>query len=132
MQLVSLEWVPLFILVWWRLLSRPRAALAVAAAVTLLLVLLCDYYYFLFSVIAAVAIAVHLRRRRGLSLDRRTGFLFGVLAALLTLPLPLALGWSNVRDPMQGGHAIQSSDVLALPGFRLVYDDGADIIYALC
>jgi hypothetical protein len=114
MQLVSLEWVPLFILVWWRLLSRPRAALAVAAAVTLLLVLLCDYYYFLFSVIAAAAIAVHLRRRRELALDRRNGFLFGFLAALLTLPLPLALAWSNVRDPMQGGHASQSSDVLAL------------------
>jgi hypothetical protein len=34
---------PMFILVWWRLLSRSRAALA--AAVRLLLVLLCDCYF---------------------------------------------------------------------------------------
>lgn len=114
MQLVSLEWVPMFILTWWRLLTRPRASLAVAAAVTLLLVLLCDYYYFLFSVIAAVVIAAHLFHRRELCLDKRSGILFGVVGALLNLPLPLALGWSNVRDPMQGGHASQSTDVLAL------------------
>jgi hypothetical protein len=114
MQLVSLEWVPLFVLLWWRLLTRPRLRTAAGAAVVLLLVLLCDYYYFLFSAIAAVAIAVHLWRRGELALDRRTGTVFAVAAAVLTAPLPLALIASNLSDPMQGGHASAGTDLVSL------------------
>lgn len=114
MQLVSMEWVPLFILSWWQLLTAPRRRWVVLAPLSLLLVLLCDYYYFLFSLVAAVAIAVHLRRRRELRVTWRQGFVTSTLAAVLTLPLPLALAWSNLRDPMQGGHPSYSSDLLAL------------------
>ncbi len=114
MQLVSLEWVPLFLLLWWRLLERPTVRLAVGTAVTLALVVLCDYYYFLFSVLAGVAILVHLWRRRELHLERRSAGAFCVLSALLALPLPVALAVSNLSDPMGGGHASASSDLLAL------------------
>jgi hypothetical protein len=119
MQLVSLEWVPLFLLLWWRLLTRPRVRLAVGTAVTLLLVVLCDYYYCLFCVVAGVAILVHLWRRGEVGLDRRSGAVFVVLAVLLAAPLPAALVLSNLRDAMRGGHALQSTDL-----FSLVLDGG--------
>ncbi len=121
MQLVSLEWVPLFILCWWRLLVGPRVRRAVGAAVTLCLVLLCDYYYFLFCVLAGVAIMVHLWRRGELRLTGRASAVFVVLAGLLTIPLPAALVLSNLGDPMQGGHPSQrfSADL-----FSLVLDGG--------
>jgi hypothetical protein len=96
------------------LLTRPRLRWAIGAALSLFLVVLCDYYYFLFSVVAAVAIVGHLWRRKELRLGRRDATVFGVLAAVLTLPLPAALVWSNLRDRMQGGHPSVSSDVLSL------------------
>jgi len=59
LNLVSLEWIPLFLLAWLRLLERPSAARAIGAALALLLVLLCDYYYFLYCVLAgALVLAV--------------------------------------------------------------------------
>jgi hypothetical protein len=119
MQLVSLEWLPLFVLLWWRLLIRPRVRRAVGAAVTLLLVLLCDYYYFLFCVLAGAAILVHLWRRGELRLDRRSSAVFVVAAGLLTVPLPAALVLSNLKDPMEGGHPSQGTDL-----FSLVLDGG--------
>lgn len=119
MQLVSLEWVPLFVLLWWRLLTRPRVRLAAGTAVTLLLVLLCDYYYFLFCVVAGLAILVHLWRLGEVRLDRRSTAVFVILAGLLTAPLPAALVLSNLRDPMEGGHPSQSTDL-----FSLVLDGG--------
>jgi hypothetical protein len=114
MQLVSLEWVPLFILLWWRLLTRPRVSLGVGSAVTLLLVLLCDYYYFLFCVLAAVAILVHLWRQHELKFDRKSVAVFGSFGVVLVAPLPVALVVSNLNDAMVGGHASQSTDLLSL------------------
>ncbi|MCU4186702.1 hypothetical protein K6U06_20225 [Acidiferrimicrobium sp. IK] len=114
MQLVSLEWVPLFLLLWWRLLERPSTRLAAGTAVTLSLVVLCDYYYFLFSVLTALGILVHVWRRKDLRVQAGSTATFGVLSAALALPLPVALAVSNLRDPMGGGHASASSDVLAL------------------
>jgi hypothetical protein len=115
-QLVSLEWVPLFLLLWWRLLTESRhrpTGMAAGAAVVLTLVVLCDYYYFLFTVVGAAAIAVHLWRRRQIVTTRRTMVAFGVLATVLALPLPAALAISNIVDPMSGGHPSQSTDLLS-------------------
>lgn len=114
MQLVSLEWVPLFILLWWRLLCAPRVRRAVGTAMVLLLVVLCDYYYFLFCVLGAVAIAGHLRRKSQLVVDRRASAVFLAIGAVVVAPLPVALVLSNVGNAMQGGHASQSVDLLSL------------------
>lgn len=119
MQLVSLEWVPLFVLLWWRLLVAPRARLAAGAAVTLLAVLLCDYYYFLFSVLTGMAILVYLWRHGELRLEVPSSAVFLVLAGVLCIPLPAALVVSNLADPMQGGHASTGTDL-----FSLVLDGG--------
>src|SRR5437016_623667 len=52
MQLLSLEWLPLFLVFWRRFIERPSHRLAIGASVALFLVILCDYYYFLYSVMA--------------------------------------------------------------------------------
>ncbi len=40
MQLVSLQWIPLFVLLWWKLITKPRYRTAVGASIALLLILL--------------------------------------------------------------------------------------------
>jgi len=112
MQLVSLEWIPLFVLLWWKLLTAPSYGLAVGAAVALELVLLCDYYYFVYSVGAAILIAVYLWYKK----EARGSKPLLVFAALfiLVLPLPLQLLWYNAGDKLQGAHParIFSTDLL--------------------
>jgi len=51
MQLVSMEWIPLFVLCWMRVMQAPRIRTALAASGALFLVLLCDHYYFLYGVL---------------------------------------------------------------------------------
>jgi hypothetical protein len=48
LQLVSLEFVPLFLLSWVRLLEAPTVGRGVLSGMALGLVLLCDYYYFFY------------------------------------------------------------------------------------
>ncbi|HSX53110.1 MAG TPA: hypothetical protein VLF90_01945 [Patescibacteria group bacterium] len=118
MQLVSLEWIPLFVLLWWKLVTKPRYRLAVGAALVLLLVLLCDYYYFLYSVVLAVLIFIYLAWRKEIPPWRskqtwRPYLTFTALSALFVLPLPLLLTITNARDPLQGSHPgrVYSTDI---------------------
>lgn len=120
MQLVSFEWMPLFILLWWKLLTKPRYRTAAACAVVLLLVLLCDYYYFLYSLALAGMILVYLFWRKEIPSFKkpqswRPWALFSVLSAILVLPLPLALTYTNTHDPLLGSHPSRlfSTDALA-------------------
>lgn len=53
LQLISLEWLPLFILTWLLFLQRPSILLSLGSALTLLAVVLCDYYYFFYGLIWA-------------------------------------------------------------------------------
>lgn len=119
MQLVSLEWMPLFILLWWRLMVAPRFRTAVGAAVVLLLVLLCDYYYFLYSVGTAAAITTYLWRKGYLAPWRERWVqwrwaVFAALAAILALPLPIALLRYNAHDMLEGSHPARvfSTDIV--------------------
>ncbi len=109
MQLVSLEWIPLFILLWWKLLKKPSSWLAAGAAIVLLLVLFCDYYYFLYSLSTAAAIGVYLWRKKELpSFAKYKNWLplavFGGLILILVMPLPIALLRLNSRDMLLGSH----------------------------
>lgn len=56
LNLVSLEWVPLFVLCWYVLVVRPGIPMAVAAGLVLFAVILCDYYYFFYCVLIGVVI----------------------------------------------------------------------------
>jgi hypothetical protein len=122
LNLVSLEWIPLFLLAWLRLLERPSAGRAIGAALALLLVLLCDHYYFLYCVIAALLLlAVEMRRRRDVRFWLRAPaagpFAVFLLASALSSGVLVALLLAaDQRDPLMGGHEPRrfSMDLLAL------------------
>jgi len=121
LQLVSLEWIPLFLLLWLKLLEVPTPRLAVSAAVVLFLVILCDYYYFFYCVVAGIIITCWQlwQHRDPLLLFRRhyllpvAGFVLvslstsGILAGALLL--------STRHSPMVGAHPAgdYSLDLLA-------------------
>ncbi|MDA0578341.1 MAG: hypothetical protein O3B24_09605 [Verrucomicrobia bacterium] len=91
MQLVSMEWIPLFVLLWDRLLERPRLGTAAGAALTLGLVVLCDHYYFLYCCLTAAFMMLwHAWRRRD--------------------------AWYIVRRPFLGPMALFGALVLATSG----------------
>ncbi|HEX6507026.1 MAG TPA: hypothetical protein VF221_05275 [Chloroflexota bacterium] len=110
LQLVSLEWIPLFLLFYWMLITRPTVPAAVGAAISLGLVILCDYYYFFYCVLAgALLLGWRLAATRRLSLPALKGVLlpagvFAGLAAAFTAPLALTLLITNRNDPLQGYH----------------------------
>lgn len=111
MQLVSIEWIPLFILLWWKLITKPRYLTAIGASLTLLLVLFCDYYYFLYSVGIAILILLYLWFRKEFApINRKENYLpylvFIVLSVLIVAPLPIQLFIYNARDPLLGSHPV--------------------------
>jgi len=122
LQLVSLEWLPLFILLWYMLICRPSIAKAIGAAGALFLVLLCDYYYFLYALVTGYVIV----RWRAYALkDNLYTFrrpylvplsVFAALVALLCGPLVGALTFTSLGDPLLGAHLPEefSLDLLGL------------------
>ena len=122
MHLISMEWVPLFLLAWLRWLERPTGGRAAAAAGAFLLVTLCDYYYAFYCAMAAALLLAweSLRQRRPLfALEPprgRTLAVFGVLAAATSGVLLGALFVRNAIDPFAGFHdpADASLDLFAL------------------
>jgi hypothetical protein len=122
LNLVSLEWIPLFLLAWLRLLERPSAARGILAALALLLVLLCDHYYFLYCVLAGtLLLALEMRRRRDARFWLRPPaagpFAAFVIASVLTSGMLVGGAlWIDRSDPLIGAHdpRIYSMDLLAL------------------
>jgi hypothetical protein len=122
LQLVSLEWIPLFMLFWYLLMTRPRVVTAVFAGIVLYLVTLCDYYYFFYCVMSGV-LAVGwfaLRKRDLLFLFRRDYIcpfmMFLLVCCLLILPVVLPLMIISSNSPFIGAHCTvdHSLDLLAL------------------
>lgn len=123
LQLVSLEWIPLFVLLWLRLIDGPTIGRGVRAALVLFLVLLCDHYYFLYCVMTgAIVLGWKAVRDGGVSrlLDRR-------LVSALTVFVIVSLGTSGVlvgslllshaRDPLVGAHPAVDFSLDALAPF---------------
>jgi hypothetical protein len=110
LQLVSLEWLPLFILSFLLFVERPTASLALFSAFTLLLVLLCDYYYFFYCVLMAVILTIwRLTTHRDFSIATWRQYmvpiaLFSIAAVVLTGPLVITLLLTNHTDPLSGYH----------------------------
>ena len=69
---MSLEWIPLFLLLWLILLDKPSIRLAVAASIVLFLVLLCDHHITFYCVLAGVIVCAWCfwERRDGLAFLR--------------------------------------------------------------
>jgi hypothetical protein len=122
LNLVSLEWIPLFLLAWLRLLERPSVGLGVQAALVLFLVLLCDHYYFLYCVLAgALVLGVRAFQRRDLLYWLRPPFVvplscFVAVSALSSGALVVPLLWHAQGDPLSGAHPAEyfSMDLLSL------------------
>jgi len=126
LQLVSLEWIPLFMLCFYILVTKPTIFMAISSAVVLYAVILCDYYYFFYCVLSGIMLALW-RMMIGKDL-----FLF--LRKKYLVPLLIFLGVTfvtsgilvyrlllfNIKDPFLGAHEswIYSTDLLApfIPG----------------
>jgi hypothetical protein len=110
LNLLSTEWIPLFLLCWYRLITKPRVVTGVLSAGTLFLVLLCDYYYFLYCVIGGLLIFIwHWTRSKDRLFFLRSNYPRALGAFLLVTlitagPLMLSLLMLVVRDPPLGAH----------------------------
>ena len=113
LQLVALEWMPLFLLCWIRFCEAPSVRRGMAAAATLLLVSLCDFYYFAYSVIAGALFYgwTAWQRKDALFLFRGApgaavaGFLMPAVATSGALAAALLI--QNARSPFVGTHSPQ-------------------------
>ena len=122
LNLLSMEWIPLFMLCWYRLIAKPRVLTAVFSAGALFLVLLCDYYYFLYCVIGGVLIFIwHWIKSRDWLFFLRSNYpralgAFLLLTLVTAGPLVVSLLVLLVRDPPLGAHdpASFSLDLLGL------------------
>ncbi len=122
LQLVSLEWIPLFVLFWYMLVSNPRIVTGIASAIVLFAVILCDYYYFLYCVlIACLILAWYGIQKNNIFFFLREKYLVPLTAffvGFLVTAAPLIVSFLllNTRDPLLGTHAPNeySLDLLAL------------------
>ncbi len=143
MQLVSLEWLPLFVLLWRRFVwSSDRwtgVKTGLASALVLFLVLLCDFYYFFYCVVAAAMFYLWVARER-----RDLFYLFRKenLAATVAFVLPTlltsgvlsgALVLQNWKDPFLGSHESRqfAMDVLApfVPGGHWLFGRWTRVVW---
>jgi hypothetical protein len=106
MNLIAMQWLPLFLLYWHFLVTKPRLSFGVTSALVLFLVLLCDYYYFLFGVMAAAIMLVWygLRNRAklaGVADNYLRPFLaFGGTLLVTSGPLIISLFLLQANDPL--------------------------------
>jgi hypothetical protein len=119
LQLASLQFIPLFMLAWLRLIEGPTVLRGFLAGLVLGLLVLCDYYYTFFCILAASISLLWslpvLRRARALPLG-----IFAVTTLLCAGPLIGSLLWINAHDSMVGAHPVEifSTDLPAalIPG----------------
>jgi len=122
LNLTSLQWIPLFLLLWLRFLRRPGHGIAACAAIALFLNALCDLYYLIFALLAAAAMTAwyayrHRRRLRSIIPSFIIpGAVFLAVSAVTTFVLA---GWvvlSARGDPFSGPGRIAadfSTDLLS-------------------
>ena len=108
LNLITLQWIPLFILAWLSFLQKPNYLRASLTVVTLALVVLTDYYYFLFCLMAAAIMLIYFIANKQIALTDpafwKPAALAVALAIPFVLPLPLAVLVSVARDPPAGVH----------------------------
>lgn len=126
MQLVSLEWIPLFLLFWLMLIKKPRIWKGALSSLALFAVVLCDYYYFIYCVMMGIIIVLwHALRIKDLFFFVRRKYIWPLLAFIFGLlvtsaPLVLALRIFSSKNNLIGVHdsKVFSLDLLApiIPG----------------
>jgi hypothetical protein len=126
LNLISLEWIPLFVLCWYILITRPSLTMGIASALTLWLVLLCDYYYFFYCVLAGVLIVLwYMFAQRNMWFFLKREYLtalsvFILISLLLTGPIIFPLMYLMRTDPLMDAHNPRSFSLdlfaLFIPG----------------
>ncbi|MHB1412774.1 MAG: hypothetical protein ACYCXE_05390 [Thermoleophilia bacterium] len=125
-NLISLEWLPLFLLFWHKMLTRPRIHLGLIAALFLTLTFYTELYYFLYAAIAALLFLIVVAARAGIAdffHRERLKALAAFLAAIIltTCPFIIAFIAANHANPFQDNHnPVQFSIELLgplMPGF---------------
>jgi len=126
LQLVSLEWIPLFVQCWFIFVTRPSIAYGFGSAFTLFCVILCDYYYFFYCILSGILITCwKIAQKKDLFLLFRRVYFFPFLTFILTFlftsaPLVFALIILSLHDPLIGQHdpIIYSLDLFSafIPG----------------
>jgi hypothetical protein len=143
MQLVSLEWLALFVLLWRRFLRCTDRSAGVktglASALLLLLVLLCDFYYFFYCVVTGALFYLWVARERRdpfflLRKENLASTAAFVLPTLLTSGvLSGSLLFQNWKDPFLGAHDASqfSMDLLAMfvPGGHWLFGHWTQAIW---
>lgn len=110
LNLISLEWMPLFVLCWYILITRPSVVMGFASSLTLWLILLCDYYYFFYSVLTGGLVAIwYLAAQRNLRLFLKRDYLtslsiFSLTTLILTGPIIFPLMYLLRTDPFMDAH----------------------------
>ena len=110
LNLISLEWIALFVLCWYILITRPSLTMGLASALTLWLVLLCDYYYFFYCVLAGGLIVVwYMLAQRNIWFFLKREYIaslsiFILLTLLLTGPIIFPLMYLMRTDPLMDAH----------------------------
>lgn len=126
LQVVSLEWIPLFLLFFYILITKPAFLVAIASALALFMVILCDYYYFFYCVLSGLIMTGwRAVREKDLFFVIRKKYLIPLMAfisvSLITSgTLVYKLFMLNRKDPLLGSHPPMefSTDLLApfIPG----------------
>lgn len=122
LNLITIQWLPLFVLLLLRLLHRPTVPAGLAAGFALFLNFATDYYYFLYCVLIGLALFARFAwGKRSLAFLTARNHLAGLLslllsAALLIGPLAFNLLHRLHLDRPQGSHLPEkwSLDGLAL------------------
>jgi hypothetical protein len=110
LNLISMEWIPLFALCWYILITRPSLTMGLASALTLWLVLLCDYYYFFYCVLTGVLIVIwYMVAQRNFWFFLKREYLTSLSAfigasLLLTGPTIFPLMYLMRTDPLLDAH----------------------------
>ena len=110
LQLVSLEWIPLFLLLWIRFCENPGKWRGITASGALFIVILCDYYYFAFCSVAAIIFILWIAKERNdvFFIFRKKyllPFIAFLLSTLMTCGVLIAcLLYTNHHDPLLGSH----------------------------
>lgn len=133
MQLISQEWIPLFVLCWYLLINKPSVSKAVISGLVLFSVILCDYYYFLYCVITGILIAGwYAVKTKNLLFFFKKDYLYSlgvfIFVCLLTSGVLLfSLIRLNMQDPLIGSHDPfeYSLDLLApfIPGGHWIFSE---------
>lgn len=110
LNLIALEWIPLFALCFYLLVYKPNVWVAMAAALSLWLAFFSDYYYLLYCLfLAGVIIIARMVEARSFLFFVKTEYaaplaVFTLLSFFLIGQVIFPLLILNYQDPLLGGH----------------------------